>query len=162
MAIETELKLRISPADLARLRRNPLFKTHQLAPPVTLHLHNIYYDTPQLELHHNEMALRLRRKGGLWLQTLKGGGSIKAGLHQRNEWEMPVSDAKLDLSLFEADVCDAYLPFALREQLQPVFETDFYRTTRVLNWQGANRSLYGSRRGETSDAAVLSAKLSWN
>jgi inorganic triphosphatase YgiF len=137
MAIETELKLRISPADLARLRRNPLFKTHQLAPPVTLHLHNIYYDTPGLDLHRGEMALRLRNKGGIWLQTLKGGGSVKAGLHQRNEWEMPVSAAKLDLSLFDAEVCDAYLPSALREQLLPVFVTDFYRTTRELNWQGA-------------------------
>ena len=137
MARETELKLRISPADLARLRRNPLFKTHQLAPPVTLHLHNIYYDTPQLDLHRSEMALRLRNKGGQWLQTLKGGGSVKAGLHQRNEWEMPVSAAKLDLSLFDAEVCDAYLPSTVREHLNPVFSTDFYRTSRLLSWQGA-------------------------
>ena len=135
MAVETELKLRMSPADLAKLRRNALFKMHQLAPPVTQHLHNIYFDTPGLELHRREMALRLRNKGGQWLQTLKGGGSVKAGLHQRNEWEMPVSAAKLDLSLF--DVSDDYLPAKLRDQMQPVFETNFYRTTRLLSWQGA-------------------------
>ena len=137
MATETELKLRITPENLARLRRHALFKTHQITPPVTRHLHNIYYDTPELDLHKGRMALRLRRVGGRWLQTLKGGGQVMGGLHQRNEWEAPVPSAKLDFSVFEATVLDENLPHPLRKHLKPVFVTDFHRTSRMLQWQGA-------------------------
>lgn len=137
MSMETELKLRITPEHLARLRRHPLFRTHQISAPVTRHLHNIYYDTPKLELHGREMALRLRRAGGRWLQTLKGGGSVRAGLHQRNEWEAPVALARLDFSVLQASVLESYLPPRLRNKLKSVFVTDFYRTSRLLEWRGA-------------------------
>ena len=137
MATETELKLRITPEHLAKLRRHRLFKTHQLSAPVTRHLHNIYFDTPKLDLHKHEMALRLRRVGGRWLQTLKGGGSIKGGLHQRNEWEAPVPSAKLDFSILDAAIADEHLPSHLCKKLTPVFVTDFYRTSRMVEWQGA-------------------------
>jgi len=83
------------------------------------------------------MALRLRRVGGKWIQTLKGGGQVMAGLHQRNEWEMPVPSARLDFSGLDAEVWDTHLPLSWREHLQPVFITDFYRTSRELNWHGA-------------------------
>lgn len=137
MAIETELKLRVTPEHLARLKRHALFKTHQITAPRTLRLHNIYFDTPTLELHQSRMALRLRRVGGRWLQTLKGGGQVMAGLHQRLEWEVPVPSAKLDFSGLDEVVWDAHLPLALRANLQPVFVTDFYRSSRQLTWQGA-------------------------
>jgi triphosphatase len=137
MSIETELKLRLTPEHLAKLRRHALFRTHQISKPVTLRLHNIYFDTPKLELHPRKMALRLRRIKGRWLQTLKGGGQVLAGLHQRSEWEVPVSRAVLDFSGLDPDVWDAHLPVALREKLKPVFITDFYRTSREISWQGA-------------------------
>ena len=142
MAVETELKLRIAPEQLARLKRHPLLKKYQVTRPATRRLHNIYYDTPKLELHKSAMALRLRRAGRQWLQTLKGGGSVKAGMHQRNEWEIPVSRAALDFSLLEnagpqTAEWEEHLPQRLRKKLQPVFVTDFSRTSRMLDWQGA-------------------------
>lgn len=137
MAIETELKLRMTAPQLARLRRHALFRTHQITAPKTRRLHNIYYDTPTLELHQRKMALRLRRVEGHWLQTLKGGGRVMAGLHQRLEWEVLVPAAALDFSGLEVAVWDEYLPPALRENLQPVFVTDFNRSSRLLAWQGA-------------------------
>src|SRR5665811_2520902 len=143
MAVETELKLRIAPEQLARLRRHALLKAHSVTRPVTRRLYNIYYDTPKLDLHKSEMALRLRHAGRQWLQTLKGGGSVKAGLHQRNEWEMPVSGPALDFSLLtevagpQAAEWDEHLPKSLRKKLQPVFVTDFSRTSRMLLWQDA-------------------------
>jgi inorganic triphosphatase YgiF len=136
MSIETELKLRIAPEQLARLKRHSLFKTHQITAPVTLRLHNIYFDTPKLELHKRKMALRLRRVGGKWIQTLKGGGSVKAGLHERFEWEVPVPSAKLDFAGLDAVVWDEHLPPSLREKLKPVFVTDFFRSSRLIHWQG--------------------------
>ncbi len=137
MAIETELKLRISPEDLSRLKRHSLLKTHQITVPETRRLHNIYYDTPTLDLHQSKMALRLRRVKGCWLQTLKGGGRVLAGLHQRNEWEVPVPSAKLDFTNLDQGIWDEHLPPSWRVSLQPVFTTDFYRSSRLLNWQGA-------------------------
>lgn len=146
MAVETELKLRIAPEQLARLKRHPLLARQQLARPVTRRLLNIYYDTSKLELRACGMALRLRRAGRQWLQTLKGGGSAQAGLHRRDEWEIPVRRAALDFSLLEnagpqAAEWEERLPQRLRKKLQPVFVTDFSRTTRMLEWQGAQIEL---------------------
>jgi len=141
MAIETELKLRIAPEQLAKLKRHPLLKTHQLTRPVTRRLYNIYFDTPKLELNQSGMALRLRRSGKQWLQTMKGGGSVQGGLHQRNEWEMPVSGPALDFSLPQVEEWKDMLPKHLRKKLQPVFVTDFSRNSRIMEWQGAQIEL---------------------
>ncbi len=162
MAVETELKLRIAPSQLARLKRHALLNEHQLDRPVTRRLYNIYFDTPKLELHKSEMALRLRRVGRQWLQTLKGGGSIKAGMHQRNEWEVPVSRAVLDFSSPQVAEWGEYLPQSLRKKLQPVFVTDFFRTSRMLDWQGAQIELcmdHGEVRTGQHSAPICELEL---
>lgn len=141
MAVETELKLRIAPEQLARLKRHALLKSCSVSRPVTRRLQNIYYDTPKLDLHKSAMALRLRHAGTQWLQTLKGGGSVQAGLHQRNEWEVPVRSAKLDFSTTQAVEWDEVLPLSLRKKLHPVFVTDFSRTSWMLNFQDAQIEL---------------------
>jgi triphosphatase len=141
MAVETELKLRIAPGQLARLKRNMLLKSHQLARPLVHRLQNIYYDTPKLELHDSGIALRLRHAGRQWLQTLKGGGSVQAGLHSRNEWEVPVQRAALDFSAAQGVDWDELLRPSLRRKLQPVFVTDFTRSSRMLEFQGAQIEL---------------------
>lgn len=140
MAVETELKLRVSPEQFAGLRRHALLKAHSLTRPITRRLYNIYYDTPKLDLYQSGVALRLRRVGQQWLQTLKGGGSVKAGLHQRNEWEVQVRGAALDFSGLAAE-WDVHLPASWRKRLRPVFVTDFSRTSRMLLWQGAQIEL---------------------
>jgi len=162
MAIETELKLRIAPERLAGLKRHALLKEHQITRPTTRRLYNIYYDTPKLELHNSEVALRLRRAGRQWLQTLKGGGSVKAGLHQRNEWEMPVRGPALDFSIPQAAELDEHLPKALRKKLLPVFVTDFSRSSRMLLWQGAQIELcmdQGEVRTEQSSIPICELEL---
>jgi triphosphatase len=135
MTVETELKLRIAPGQLARLKRLALLKKFPSSRPVTRRIYNVYYDTPKLELHKSGMALRLRHVGQQWLQTLKGGGSVKAGLHQRNEWEVAVSGPALDFSRIEDAAWHEYVPLSLRNKLQPVFVTDFTRTSRTLKFR---------------------------
>ncbi|MDH2919400.1 MAG: CYTH domain-containing protein [Sideroxydans sp.] len=137
MAIETELKLRIAPEHLARLRVHSFWHAHAASAPRTRQLFNQYFDTPDLALHHAAMALRLRRNGEQWLQTLKGGGAIEAGLHQRNEWEVAVAGAALDFSTHAEVDWDSLLPQTLREKLQPVFVTDFMRSSFMLGFAGA-------------------------
>ncbi len=135
MATESELKLRVKPEQLAKFKR--LLKAYQVTKPVTRRLHNVYFDTPEFGLQKKKIALRLRRVGGKWLQTLKGGGSVLAGLHQRDENEVEVPNGKLDLSRFGEELSDEEFSVLLREKLGPLFATDFYRTSYTIDWQGA-------------------------
>jgi len=139
MALEIELKLRIASGHMNQLKRHPLLKTLASGNAATRKLHNVYYDTPKLELHRQEMALRLRRAGKQWLQTLKGGGGVEAGLHSRNEWESPVAGEALDFAALKA--CGAPLPKGVRKKLQPIFATDFSRNIRLLTFEGAQIEL---------------------
>ena len=158
MAVEAELKLRIAPEQLARLKRHPLLKTLATTRATTRKLYNIYYDTPKLDLHKSGMALRLRHIGRQWLQTLKGGGEVQVGLQQRNEWETPVAGDELDFAALEASGAKR-LPHAVRKKLQPVFVTDFSRTSRMLSFGGAEIELCmdsgkigaGRRTGQISE-----------
>lgn len=136
MALETELKLRIAPADLERLKRHPFLRSLSSERATTRKLYSVYFDTPDLKLHHAEMALRLRSAGQQWLQTLKDGGAVQAGLHQRNEWETPVATDQLDFTALEAVGAK---PFAhsVQKKLQPLFITDFTRSIRMVQFEGA-------------------------
>ena len=140
MSVETELKLRIAPEHLNRLKRHSLLKKLATSRAGTRKLYSVYYDTPDLKLHQRAMALRLRRVGKQWLQTLKGGGGIQAGLHQRNEWETQVTGKALDFEALEASG-GKHLPISLRKKLQPLFVTDFSRTTRMIAFGGAEIEL---------------------
>ena len=133
MPTEIELKLRLPADSIVRLQRHPLLKSLSISRPVTEELHTVYYDTSDYDLKRNNVAFRLRRIGKRWIQSIKGGGSAIAGLHQRYEWEAPVLRAQPDFTkihnpalgrLFDSD--------ALREQLRPLFTTEFKRTTRLL------------------------------
>lgn len=139
MAVETELKLHITPEHLDRLKRHPFLRTLSSGRARTLKLYSIYYDTANLELRSRAMALRLRRVGQRWLQTLKGGGQVSAGLHQRNEWETPVPSEQLDFAALKA--CGGELPGSIRNRLQPVFITDFSRNVRLLRFEDAEIEL---------------------
>lgn len=127
MAAEIEIKLALAPGDAAAVRRHPLLAGQR---PRRTQLLNTYYDTPDLELRRAGLALRLRRSGRRWLQTLKGGGGSGGGLHRRDEWEYPLAGPELDLSRF-ADTPLARLMARKGFTLNPVFATDFQRTT----WQ---------------------------
>jgi len=135
MTVENELKLRIAPESMGRLKRHPLLKSLAATRAATHKLHNVYFDTPDLHLHNHAMALRLRSIGRNWLQTLKGGGGVEAGLHSRNEWETSVTGEALDF--FALQAIGGKLPPGVQKKLQPVFVTDFTRNARQLNFEGA-------------------------
>ena len=102
----------------------------------SVELANVYYDTPDQSLAHNRAALRVRRHGEQWLQTLKtAGDGGKGGLSARHEWEVPLQSDALSVDAFAtnnaAEAADYVRPYA--DQLVPMFRTDF---TRRL-WQVA-------------------------
>lgn len=128
--MEIELKLTLDPAAVRALKANPVLSSLR---PARQRVLNWYFDTSDCQLARARMAVRLRKAGRRWLQTLKTGGSVSGGLHQREEWEYPLPDATLDLALFR-DTPLTVLNEAgnLHEKLLPVFATDFMRTRWVV------------------------------
>ncbi|MBY4949830.1 CYTH domain-containing protein [Cupriavidus respiraculi] len=127
MAREIELKLAVPDGALAPLAG---WLDANALPRGEFELLNIYLDTPDHALARSRAALRLRRKGAQWLQTLKTAGGSAGGLAVRNEWEMPVEGEAIDLSRLPADARTLLAPLAAR--LAPVFRTDFRRRTWLI------------------------------
>ena len=137
---EIELKLAIQPADVAAFRRLPLLREKCIGEPKRRRVFNVYFDTPAMALHECAMALRLRKTDGRWLQTLKTAGLTTSGLHQRGEWEFSLRAPQLDLALFRETPLAA-LPESreMHLTLKPVFTTDFYRTTWLIEFAPGQR-----------------------
>ena len=96
MAEEIELKL-TAPADvLAAVRAHPAVIAAARGRMRTQQLVSTYFDTPERDLANAGIALRLRRAGTRWLQTVKGEGDAAAGLHRRAEFEWRLAAPKLD------------------------------------------------------------------
>lgn len=87
MQKETEIKLRVSRATLEALQEHPLLKKRNKSGWERRELYNQYYDTPGRELARAKVALRMRRDGEQYIQTLKSRGQSVAGLSERNEWD---------------------------------------------------------------------------
>lgn len=136
--VEIELKLALPPSQVpAFLKRMARRRTLQGtgSAPVRQALLTRYYDTPEFALSARGVALRVRRVGRRWLQTLKTEGERQGGLSRRVEFEMPVSRAAPDWNRFPSEA-RAFVPEALRAQLVPVFETRFHRTTWLIAGKG--------------------------
>ncbi len=130
--LEIELKLALPPqqaeAFLKRMAR-------RRSAPLQQALHTRYFDTPDFALSAQGVALRVRRVGRRWLQTLKTEGERQGGLSRRAEFEMPVTRGTPDWGRFPPEAL-AYVPAALRDRMVPVFETRFERTAWLVMGRG--------------------------
>lgn len=126
--MEIELKLRLPPSALAALRADPLWARTRAT---RKQLDNIYFDTPQRTLAQAGIGLRLRSDGKHWLQTVKGGGASRAGLHQREEIEFPVAGPALEWAPLAGTPFEPMIT-PLKDQLQPQFRTRFEREIREV------------------------------
>lgn len=134
MSMETELKLRLSPAQARRLAMHPLLAAGS---PQKFRLANTYYDTPDFALRERGIALRLRRKDwAVWLMTVKGGDSSAGGLAQRVEWEAPTRPGVFDFGIVTDDALREFLE-SQHARLRPVFTTDFTRMAWSLERNGS-------------------------
>ncbi|WP_026349883.1 CYTH and CHAD domain-containing protein [Bordetella sp. FB-8] len=120
---EQELKLHVSPAHAAAIRRELL---DHGARRITLRA--LYFDTPERELARARIALRLRLEGRRWMQTLKTPG---ADAITRVELNHPRPDPTLDLSVYAGTPFEAVLS-KLRGPLGPRYETDVRRLVRTV------------------------------
>ena len=98
MAEEIELKLTAPVDALSAVRAHPAVAAAASGRLRSQLLVSEYYDTPTRELAAAGVALRLRRAGRRWLQTVKGSGTAVAGVHRRAEFEWPLPTPRLDLT----------------------------------------------------------------
>lgn len=133
--VETELKFQIPSAALAGVRR-----AVATASAVRTPLSAIYFDTADRRLAAAGLALRLRREGRRWVQTLKGRGD---GIAVRLEHEVALpaqrGEPRLDVARHAGTAAGDALAAALRgsDALAEVFRTDIRRTHRRLRSGGA-------------------------
>ena len=131
--METELKLLLAPAHTKAFIRHPLVKRHALAAPRIKDQIGTYFDTPDLLLRRHDAGLRVRRTGNEFIQTLKAGGGVSGGLHQRNEWESQVAAETPDLLALRAQVAgdDEQVAEILSDEvtarITPIFSTRIQR-----------------------------------
>jgi len=130
---ETELKLRLDPQHVARLKDSAALAG--TAPSETEVL-NVYFDTSDRLLQRHSMALRVRRIDGRWLQTLKIAGK-RGALSRRGEWETPArvvrGAGRLDLARFEnVPLRELLAKQKTTPQLRTVFRTRFGRTRWLI------------------------------
>ncbi len=126
MATEVELKLYCSPDDIARIGTHPLITAGIETGPAK-RLDNTYYDTPDLALNHERIALRIRNTPTEKLQTVKCAAKSVAGLSARPEWETPYMGT-FDFSAVDARKVRSFLE-ERQQHLVPVFTTSFERRT---------------------------------
>ncbi|HEY0288623.1 MAG TPA: CYTH domain-containing protein [Pseudomonas sp.] len=134
MQKETEIKLRVSRETLIALREHPLLKKRNKSGWERLELFNQYFDTPERELAHAKVALRLRRDGEAIIQTLKTRGQSIAGLSERNEYNWDLPKAKLDLKKLDGECWPEQLADLDKKTIKPVFTTDFVREKAEIAW----------------------------
>lgn len=137
MATEIELKLSLPAAAVHKLAAHPLL----LGKPYRrLRLENTYYDTPQLDLLQQLVAVRWRRKNKEWLLTVKSAEPASGGLACRSEWESPATPGTFDFAMVD----DKKLRRRLEKHapaLTPIFTTHFTRQAWQLEFAGARIEL---------------------
>lgn len=153
--MEIELKLLLDPADAPALRDHPLIAKYATGAPVRQQLFTTYFDTPDLFFKKHRAALRIRQTDSGWLQTLKDGNAVQAGLHSRNEWEAEIDATAPDLEALRELVgpqspwFDRLADPALAQNLVPVFSNRIDRTA----WQLAFPD------GQTAELALDQGQL---
>lgn len=134
---ETELKLSWPDAGVGAL---PLARALGRPPLRRQWLDATYFDTVDRLLLRRKMALRLRREGRRWVQTLKASDSGSGGLSVRSEWETPAKLVRGEPRIDLARLADSPLPRLLQKRggtkaLLAVFGTRFSRTLWQLQFR---------------------------
>jgi len=100
---------------------------------ITKQLSNCYYDTAGLNFRKHDMGLRVRGCDGQLEQTIKTAGVVIAGLHQRPEYNVDISNNYPELALFPDEIWQTSQDVdQLQNALVPLFLTDFTRIIWVV------------------------------
>ncbi|KIM00389.1 Adenylate cyclase [Paramagnetospirillum magnetotacticum MS-1] len=159
---EIELKLALAPEDLARIAQRPCLSAGRLAEPTSKRLSSIYYDTSDHILASQGIAVRVRRTGSGFVQTVKTAGTSVSGLFDRDEWEVPLASPDLDAEQLRLTGLAAFADGELADLLTPVFSTEVDRVLIRLGGEGWEAEValdrgalvVGDRREEISEVEL--------
>ncbi|MGM0561956.1 MAG: CHAD domain-containing protein [Pseudomonadota bacterium] len=149
MPLERELKLRLAPDAVGRLRQHPAIREKVRGTALSERLANSYFDSPEGRLRELSAGLRIRRSGTERRQTLKilkseyarllgrkGKTTDKEGvgtLHSYLEFEEPIEGDEPNLECIDdRGLRKIFAREGLFERLEPIFTTDFHRHSRLL------------------------------
>lgn len=160
---EIELKLQI-PAQ----KKNQIIKALHTLEAENIALHAQYFDTPEFELAQNHTAIRLRKEGAEWVQTLKGAS---ADAMQRYELEFhrgaSESAPLLCLDPYKEDK-QAYALLSgcidHPDQLIMQFETVVKRTFKVVPYHSSDIEIcldlgYVGKKGQQENICEIEFEL---
>lgn len=150
---ETELKLRVLDAGCwERIFNTAVVTGHaDLSSFAQQTLETQYYDTPDCKLQKARLAFRIRRENGVWLATVKDGGSSGGGLHQRAEWTITLSEPIADVYSFkDTPVGPALAEAAGGDDLIVLFATCFERRKVDIRTPDGSIVELAADRGEIS------------
>jgi inorganic triphosphatase YgiF len=117
--------------------------------PTVRTLRSIYLDTSEHALKEAGIALRLRRDGRRWIQTVKTGAQLHGGLSQVCEVENPAPGGKPCIEAIPDEaVRDEVVQRIQGAALQPVCETIVRRTASELALQDGTRVEFAIDVGE--------------
>ncbi len=138
MAEEIELKLTVPADAITAVSTHPAVAAVARGRPRTRRLSTTYYDTPERDLAAAGVALRLRRVGRRWLQSVKGAGAVAAGLHRRVEFEWRVPAPRLDREKLALTPWKKL--FAANGSYRRVFATEVRRSEQPLTFADGTRA----------------------
>jgi triphosphatase len=127
---EIELKFYLPPGSRAALEASPALAA---AEPRQHHLVTTYFDTPDHLLDRTGLTLRVRRSGNTHTQTVKSRATDRGVAANRNEWEWLIGQNEPDVGLLAKTRALAKAATAIKDKLEPVFVTDIWRATRLLD-----------------------------
>lgn len=135
--MECEIKLALDSASASQVRKIPLLRPRGGAKPEEREHIDRYFDTADFTLWQHGFALRVRSEGTRHVQTLKGGGTVVAGLHRRVELEAEVPSDEPDRELFVRQLQEAVPALAKQlgrheVSLEPVFTNKVKRAAWML------------------------------
>ncbi|RYH07689.1 CYTH and CHAD domain-containing protein [Tropicimonas sp. IMCC6043] len=137
---EIELKFVLDEDGVRRLKGRMKALGLNRHAPRTRSLHSIYYDTADHALRRAGIALRLRKDGRRWVQTVKAGATINGGLLRAREVETPAAGGRLDLMNIPVQAVRAEVEEAIGgAELSPVCETRMKRAASLLELDGGAR-----------------------
>lgn len=130
---EIELKFLLDKARSNEVWKNVKASSLSQGDRMTRTLRSIYLDTPEHTLEKAGIALRMRRDGRRWVQTVKTRPGLHGGLSQVAETENPAPGGRVVLDAIPDPVLRAEIIDRLNgAPLGPVCETVIKRTTIAL------------------------------
>jgi inorganic triphosphatase YgiF len=167
---EIELKLSVDPRAANAPLQHPAVKALRAGRTRTARVDSSYYDTDDSLLADADVALRVRRIGKRWVQTIKGPAesATGGGLFARAEYEWPLARPALDYERLAATPWNKLIAKAIkRGGLARRFTTDFERRTIPLGFPDGTRAelcidlgeIRATQDGETRRAPIAELEL---